>query len=579
MKVKLAKSAGYCMGVIRAMDITMKEASMSDCNIFTFGPLIHNPQVIEILEQMGVQQLNEPEKQNGKGKLIIRAHGISPEKMDAVKSKGYEVKDATCPRVSRVQNLIKKYSEDGYSTVIVGDEGHAEVLGLLGFANDKGYVIKSTEEGSRLPDFNKLLIVAQTTFNKTEFGIIAESINKKGKEVKVYDTICDSTSRRQTEVKELAKQVDAMVIVGGRHSANTRRLEEISRDTGKPTFLVETDEELNGLGLERYKIVGVTAGASTPNWMISRVVDTLGSIKSYDSSNILTNFYEFIMFLGKSNFFVALGAASLYYSATVLQKLPMRLSNFSIAFLYVFAMHILNQFTDRKASEINDPAKVKFYQKHRKLLITGGILSITLALIGCWNLGPLPFILLFVSSMLGIAYRVQLIPKSLSLKLRYFKLKDIPGSKNLFVALAWATVLVIIPALNININLDLSSCIIAFIFISILVFIRAVLFDLWGIQGDMILGKETIPIILGEKRTKKFLIYLSVILAVILVSSSAFSFTSPLSYFQLIIILWLSIHLFLPRLTIISKRIIYEMMVDGTFILSGIITLLYRYLV
>jgi len=577
MKVKLAKSAGYCMGVIRAMDITLKEASVSDKTIFTYGPLIHNPQVIEILEQMDVHRLDDPVKEDKKGTLIIRAHGISPEKKKAVIKKGYDVKDATCPRVERVQILIKKYTEEGYTTLIIGDEGHAEVLGLLGFSDGKGMVIKSIDEAEALPHFEKLLVVAQTTFNKSVFANLIEIVRGKADEIKIFNTICDSTSRRQNDVRELAKQVDAMVIVGGRGSANTTRLAEISQETGVPTYLVETDDELLELGLEKYSTVGVTAGASTPNWMITRVVDTLESIKTKEGLKIFNRFYELIMFLGKSNFFVALGASALYLTGAVMQKLPIRLSNFSIAFLYVFSMHILNQFTDRKASEINDPAKVKFYQKHRKPLITCGVLSITVALLGCWNLGQLPFILLFISSILGIAYRVQLIPKKLSRKLRYFKLKDIPASKNIFVALAWATVLIVIPDLNANINVEISSGIIAFIFIFILVFIRAVLFDLWGIQGDMILGKETIPIILGEKRTKKILLYLSVILASTLLLSGVLSITTPLSLFQLLIVIYLAIHLSLRRLTIISKRIIYEMFVDSTFILSGIVTLIYLY--
>jgi (E)-4-hydroxy-3-methyl-but-2-enyl pyrophosphate reductase len=577
MKVKLAKSAGYCMGVIRAMDLTLKVARSADETIYTYGPLIHNPQVIDMLKKLDVHQIKDLDEEGKNRKLMIRAHGIPPDKMEEIIEKGYDIKDATCPKVARVQNLIKKYANDGFTIIIAGDEGHAEVIGLLGFARGKGIVVKNVDDINRLSVFDKVLVVAQTTFNEDQFSKIGIAAKSKYEHAEVFDTICDSTSRRQNEVRELAKIVDAMVIVGGKESANTKRLAEVSKETGIPTLSVETDEELIGLGLEEFKIVGVTAGASTPNWMISRVVDTLETIRPKGKPQLFSRIYEGIIFIGKSNILVAIGASAMYYTSAALQRAPLRLSNLLIAFLYVYAMHILNQFTDREASEINDPAKVKFYQKYRSFLITSGILSIAIALIGGWNLGFLSFILLAVSSLLGLAYRVQLIPIKSTKRFKFLKLEDIPASKNIFVALAWATVLVIIPALNINAVRRIEpGLIIAFIFIFIIVFMRAVLFDLWGIQGDMILGKETIPIILGEKKTKKFLIYLSLLLSVILVISSLLSLTSSLGYYLLFIIFYFTIHLFLSRLTIISKKVVYELLVDSTFLLSGLVTLFYK---
>lgn len=265
------------MGVQRAVDITLKAADKGTDKIFTYGPLIHNPQVIELLRSKGIESISDTQKFQ-KGIVVIRAHGISPQIREEMKMKGIEILDATCPRVERVQMIIKEYASYGFSTFIVGDKEHAEVVGLLGFSQGKGYVITSVEEVDELPLFEKVCVVAQTTQNEEKFNQISTSIKKKYPEALIFNTICDSTKRRQEETLKLAREVEGMVVVGGRNSGNTLRLVKISESTGTPTFFIEDEVELELERLRGFRTVGVVGGTSTPLWVLEKVVKRIKEI-------------------------------------------------------------------------------------------------------------------------------------------------------------------------------------------------------------------------------------------------------------------------------------------------------------
>ncbi len=274
MEIILAETAGFCMGVRRAVDTTMELVEKGEEHIVTFGPLIHNPQVLELLKQQGVGILTEiPAKIEGT--VIIRAHGIPPRQKKELAAAGATVIDATCPRVLKVQAIIKKFLERNYFTVIIGDKNHAEVNGLLGYAGKQGAVVSNENdiEGLDLPaDY---IIVSQTTQDKNVFDRLSHKITARFPGGQVFNTICDSTHKRQDEVRKLCREVDVIVVVGGRNSANTARLGDVARSMSRPVFVVETEDELNPRDFTRYKTVGVTAGASTPNWMIERVTKAL----------------------------------------------------------------------------------------------------------------------------------------------------------------------------------------------------------------------------------------------------------------------------------------------------------------
>lgn len=220
MTIKLANTAGFCMGVKRAVDIVLEIAQKSpNRRIYTYGPLIHNPQTIELLKKRGVFPIAhideiEPSRDTI---LIIRAHGISPEERKVIQDKGVTIVDATCPKVAHVQSIIKKHAERDYMTVIVGDREHPEVNGLLGYAGARGVVLSHEDEVENLPAAARVCVVAQTTQNLDEYDRIVARIRARFPEAAViFNTICDSTERRQSEVKALAREADAMIIIGGK---------------------------------------------------------------------------------------------------------------------------------------------------------------------------------------------------------------------------------------------------------------------------------------------------------------------------------------------------------------------------
>lgn len=274
MKVILAKTAGFCMGVRRAVDATMDLVEQGTGEIHTLGPLIHNPQVLRYLKDHGVDILTEiPEKVSGT--IIIRAHGVPPLQEKKLAESGAMIKNATCPRVIKVQGIIKKYRQQDYFTVIIGDKNHAEVDGLLGHADSRGVVVSNEEDVAALQISGPYIIVSQTTQDRVSFARLSDMILQKFSDGRVFNTICDSTSKRQDEVRKLCGEVEAMIVVGGRSSANTSRLADVVCSMGCPVFLIETEEELDCRDLLQYNKVAVTAGASTPVWMIDRVVIAL----------------------------------------------------------------------------------------------------------------------------------------------------------------------------------------------------------------------------------------------------------------------------------------------------------------
>ena len=277
MEVVLAKNAGFCMGVRRAVETTLGMVQRHESAIATFGPLIHNPQVLRLLEEQGVSIL-EQIPSRATGTIIIRAHGIPPEKKKRLEASGAKVEDATCPRVLKVQAIIAKYKKEGYATVIIGDRDHAEVEGLMGYAGDTGQVVNSEADVDALLLDSPYIVVSQTTQDEHLFEALKERILARYPGGMVFNTICDSTHKRQEEVRQLCREVEALVVVGGRTSANTKRLGEIAEGLGCPVFMAETESDLDRTALSRFSRVGVTAGASTPNWVIDRIVAVLEEI-------------------------------------------------------------------------------------------------------------------------------------------------------------------------------------------------------------------------------------------------------------------------------------------------------------
>ncbi len=507
MRVVVAKTAGFCKGVRKALEVTLEAIKnrKQDEEICTYGPLIHNKQVLSMLEEKGVHEENHIDRCENK-KVVIRAHGIPPQERHALQRMHASILDATCTRVAKVHGVIKRHARRGYHTVIVGDADHAEVIGLMGYTDGRGVVIRDPEEVDALPaEWDKVLLVAQTTQNEKVFDEICERFLRRYPNGVVKNTICGSTHERQNEVRELCSRVDAMVIVGGYHSGNTVRLAEIAKECGVPTFHVETERELDRQEMARYRTVGVSAGASTPNWIIRDVVNCLESIKAEDpaAGRRWTKFLELMTF---GNFLVALGAALLPPFVKALTGLETSvLKSSAMAASYAFAMHTLNLYLDRSAIQLNDPNRAAFYNRSQYVFLSAGVLAVASALWLALQIGFLTFLAMILFVLFGLLYAVPFIlPKGWRVS-HILKIKEVPTSKTFTIPIAWASITVLLPHLA-HLGGSFSLLLYAFWVVFLMVLIRTTALDLLAVQGDQLVGKETLVVFWGEERTRKFVL-------------------------------------------------------------------------
>ena len=557
------------MGVRRAMELALEASYHYPDPVYTYGPLIHNPQVLSMLEKKGIHIL-DPLENLQTGTVVIRAHGIPPQDHERLKKSGCTIIDATCPRVIKVQAIIRKYAQEGYTSIIVGDRDHPEVIGLMGYSQGLGKVLTHPDQVKDLPDLNQVIVVAQTTQDESLFQMVVEKLRGRFPNSLVFNTICNATHERQEEVHNLARQVDGLVIVGGYNSGNTRRLAAIAESEGTPCFHVETEDQLDKKEIGRFKTVGVTAGASTPNWMIRKVVQELEMTKGQGEYVWGAFLFRWMRFLLKSNLMVALGAGCLSLATARLRQTPFNWIYFAITFFHIYAMHILNHLLDRGASEYNDPDRSQFYQQYRTAFFVSGTGAALFSLILALTLGWTPFFFLAAMSTMGILYSFQIVPAVWQRFTRMKKIKDIPASKTLSVALGWGGVTTLIPAMAEHQPVNLALVIIFFIICSF-VYIRSGLFDVLDIQGDLIVGKETLPIIIGEEKTIRFLKWLSLATMFGLSAGTLGGVLPHWSFWFLISFLYQFVFLFIyEKNRALPGSVFFEAMVEAGFILAGL---------
>jgi (E)-4-hydroxy-3-methyl-but-2-enyl pyrophosphate reductase len=578
MKILIAKTSGFCMGVRRAVEMVLDAPDQHANPIFTYGPLIHNPQVLNLLQSKDITILDEIPAQ-GSGTVLIRAHGVPPTTKQALKDAEFNVIDATCPRVIKVQTIIRKHAKKNFATIIIGDRDHPEVIGLLGYAGQNGYVAGSLEELEALPVFENAIIVAQTTQNTQLFETVKNWAARTHPHYKIYNTICDSTERRQAEVKRLAESVDAVIVVGGQNSGNTRRLAEIARQTGKPTYHIESEKDLKTLDMDMLgsaRYIGITAGASTPNWIIKKVYRALESLQVRRKNNWRRLLFGLQRALLLTNVYVSLGAGCLSYACSKLQGFSQFFPYVLISMLYVQSMHILAHLTGSKSDQYNDPERASFYDKHEKLLTLLALTSGSAGLVIAYTLGLFPFLLLLIMSLLGLSYNKKLVPQRFK-SVRYRRIRDIPGSKTFLIATAWGIVTALLTPLSLAEKPHWITGLI-FLWSAGIVFVRTAFFDVLDMQGDRIVRKETIAILLGEKRSLRLLkIILIVLMAALLVLSSL----RLISYFGFLLIsspMLLLLLLSAYERGIVLPSVKLEFLVETNFILAGAIALLWALL-
>ena len=283
MEINIAKSAGFCFGVRRAVDTVYKESGKK--NVYTYGPIIHNDEVVADLERQGVGVINDSREfaSLGEGTIIIRSHGVPRAIYDEIARAGLELVDATCPFVRKIHRIVERESGEGRIIIIVGNNHHPEVEGIMGWCHTTPIVIENREQAEAIAvdADTKLSIVSQTTFNYNKFQYLVEIISEKGYDINVFNTICNATEERQKETRELAMRSDAMIVIGGRHSSNTQKLFEISKKECSNTFYIQTKNDLNMEDFHNIGILGITAGASTPNNIIKEVHESMAEM-SFD---------------------------------------------------------------------------------------------------------------------------------------------------------------------------------------------------------------------------------------------------------------------------------------------------------
>jgi (E)-4-hydroxy-3-methyl-but-2-enyl pyrophosphate reductase len=280
MEVLLAEEYGFCFGVERAVDM-VEDALAQGVQIRSLGALIHNAQEMERLEAEGVTTIDAPAEVGGDVTAVIRAHGVTPEVQRELEGRAAHVIDATCPFVTRVQHLAERAAQQNRDVVVAGNPDHPEMIGVVGYAPNNTYVVRDASEVASLPNLRQPLVVSQTTLKLQTFLDVAEAVRAKtDAEPQVVNTICSATRDRQDAARSLAGHVDAFYVIGGRHSSNSVKLLAVCKEQCEKSFLIETALEINVHDLEGVERVGVTAGASTPNWLIEQVVERLRAIAS-----------------------------------------------------------------------------------------------------------------------------------------------------------------------------------------------------------------------------------------------------------------------------------------------------------
>ncbi|MEK6709032.1 MAG: 4-hydroxy-3-methylbut-2-enyl diphosphate reductase [Nitrospinota bacterium] len=567
--MKLAKTAGFCWGVERALDIALDTANEATGPVFTHGPLIHNPQTVDLLKEKNVHVSDVNGTPASGGLLVIRAHGISPQVRERLRGSGAAIRDATCPLVAKVHGIIRKHSRQGAFTVIIGERGHPEVEGHMGYAEAGSRLVTGLEDVEKLPPFDGgVVVVAQTTINMGEWGHVVDALQAKYPQAQMFNTICDATEVRQEEVRKLAPGVDLMVVVGGRNSGNTNRLAEVAREAGAEAILIETEREIDPAFLQKFGRIGVTAGASTPDWMIRRVVNRIEAIPD-PRAGARGWLFQGLKTLSRANVLLMLTAALGSVAAQALGGYPRSGTLVAVAALYIFCLHTLNRCASYEADRYNEPNRALFYERHRGALVAASAAAGLGALaLGAW-VSPAAAVTLAAGLVLGVFFSLRLEPRALGVG----RVLNFPASKALVVTAGWTVTLALLPAVAFPDRAGPAGWVAA-LFVFGLVLFRAGLIELRDVQGDRIVGKRTLPIVLGKEQTEAILGALLAALAAVLWASAVQGMAAaPAAWAMILPVAYSGLSMWMFKRRILGHGGLTEAAVDLHLILAGLLAL------
>lgn len=495
MSVTVARTSGFCWGVRRAVDMVLAEIKKGRGPFLVFGPLVHNPQVLGALLERGVGMSRDPSDADG-GTLFIRTHGITREERAAIERPGVSVRDLTCPRVGRALALARTKSREGYEVVILGDEGHQEVRAIRSYAGgERAFVISGPGDAAALPQLSKPFLMTQTTQDSEVFEAVLEAMRGRFPGLEWESTICESTGMRQNELRSLLPKADCVVVVGGRESANTARLASIAREAGLPVFQVESQDELDPRELRGFRRVVLTAGASTPSWVIRRVRGRLLEMQGENVGKALGAVRTLVL----GNFHVLPAAFALGAASAVVAGSAAWLSAILSGALALFALQGLHTVLEAGFSPTPGEERRAFVVRCRNPLTAAYFSALAVSVTVSAFLPPLWGAFLAGAVGLFAAYSLPLLRSAGSPP---SGLRSIPGSRDLLFSSSWALLLCIMPYLTLGGPAGLPAVGIWSLQMVLLLMGRSLLLDLVDLQGDAMLGRDTIPLTLGRTRSE-----------------------------------------------------------------------------
>jgi len=566
MKIELAKHSGFCTGVRNAVNRIVDEINSCDEDILINGPLIHSPQTVQILEKRGLKTIKSGDAIDNQI-VAIRTHGTTWEEYRDIHRRARKLINLTCSNVAYVHATVKKYAAKNYFTIILGDKDHAEVQGIASYASSGFFIVSNFDDIERIPEAEKYVLVSQTTLDIEFFKKASSIINGKLKNLEIENTICMATDDRQKDLYTAVKKgVDAIVVVGGKNSANTKRLAQIGIDNNIKTFHVETEEELVAGDFADVRHVIVSAGASTPSWIVNNVLERLYEINYKRKKNRLYFLFKSIPeFMIRTNLFSALITVFM-----TLAIMPCRFyeCDMTMPFLsasFIFIMYSINNFFRPYELQLSKPFKYNLYSRHKYLLIILTAIALMYYLFFSLQSGYPAFILYLVVFVCGFVYAITSVAK-MFYDTRIKPLRILFGVKSVITSISWAFTALMIPfSVHQYGYLQFASI---FMIIFSIIFVRNILIDLTDYQGDLLLGIETVITIFGLKITKIVIMSLSLFYIV-----SVFYYIVFVNWLAVLYLINMMYYYYLYksiRKNYYFYRFKYELLIDLNFLLFAV---------